>query len=150
MINKHLPITVFSIALCINTILHAEVYKWVDENGKTHYGDKPFNKDAETIELDKGPKLDPDHHSRADKQRRLLDVLDEERQDTKQQKAQAAADKKKREANCAIARKNLSKIRDATFLYKKSNDPRNPTVYSDAERGEITNKAKKAVEQWCK
>ena len=64
--------------------------------------------------------------------------------------AQRAAEKLKREANCAKARKNLQDIMNAAFLYKKSNDPLNPIVYSDEERKDITTKAKKAVQDWCK
>ncbi len=136
--------------LTVTNLLFAEVYKWVDETGKTHYSDKPHNDDAELIRLKKKPELDADHNIRVEKQRRLLEVLEGEHEDTTQQKAQAAAEKRQREINCKKARKNLQNIKNAGFLYKKADDPRNPIVYSDEERSEITRKAKKAVETWCK
>ncbi len=132
------------------TFLSAQVYKWVDENGKTHYSDKPQGENAKAIRLEKTPALDSDHDSRVEKQRRLLEVMAEERQETKQLAAQRAAEKLKREANCAKARKNLQDIMKASFLYKKSNDPLNPIVYSNEERNDITMQAKKAVQDWCK
>jgi Domain of unknown function (DUF4124) len=132
------------------TPLSAEVYKWVDEKGKTHYSDKPHDEKAETVQIKKTPELDPTHKSRAEKQRRLLKVLDEERQETKQRKAAATAEKHKREANCAKAKKELQNMKNASFLYKESNDPKNPLIYSDKERAHFTEEAKKAVQHWCK
>jgi len=141
---------VFLITCLAATSLSAEVYKWVDEKGKTHYSDKPVNENAETVEIKKTPALDAGHKSRVEKQRRLLKVLDEERQETKQQKAEAKAEKLKRKTNCAKARKELQEIKSASFLYKESSDPRNPLVYSDAERSKFTEDAENAVQHWCK
>lgn len=36
--------------LLVATLAHATVYKWVDENGKVHFSDKPV-KNAEVVEL---------------------------------------------------------------------------------------------------
>lgn len=131
------------------TPLFAAVYKWVDENGKTHYSDKPIDEKAETIQIKNAPELDPLHHSRVEKQRRLLKMLDEERQEMKQNRADAAVLKRKRELNCARARKDLQDINNAGFLYKKSDDPKNPLIYSNEERARITDAAKTAVHHWC-
>lgn len=132
------------------TPLFAAVYKWVDENGKTHYSDKPLDEKAETIQIKETPQLDANHDSRVEKQQRLLKVLDEERQEAKQIKAEERTERLKREANCARARKDLENIKNASFLYKKSDDPRNPTVYSDEERAKIFEEVKIAVQLWCK
>lgn len=38
---------------------YGEVYRWVDENGKVHYGDNPPEKaDAKTVEIEKPPTVD--------------------------------------------------------------------------------------------
>ena len=149
-VSYRMRLFVLFITVIYATFLSAQVYKWVDENGKTHYSDKPHDENAEAIHIEKTPTLDTDHDSRVEKQRRLLEVMAEERQETKQLKAQAAAEKLKREVNCAKARKNLQDIMNAGFLYKKTNDPLNLIVYSDEERKDITTKAKKAVQDWCK
>jgi len=131
------------------TLLPAQVYKWVDKSGKTHYSDKPHSINAETFRLKKTPVLDPDHDSRVEKQHRLLVVMEEEREETKKLKAQAAAKKLQRKVSCARARKNLQDILNARFLYKKSNDALNPIVFNNKERSEITKEAKKAIRDWC-
>lgn len=35
--------------------LHAEVYKWTDENGKIHFSDKPINEKSAKIKIKKPP-----------------------------------------------------------------------------------------------
>lgn len=130
--------------------LQAEIYKWVDENGKTHYGDKPQTTDAEKIEIKDAPNADAGVKTRSLKQKRLLKVYDEERAEKKQNKAKLAAEKRKREENCRKAKKNLAAIRNASFIYTKSEDPKNPNVYSKEERQKITDGAVKKVDKWCK
>ena len=127
----------------------AEIYKWEDENGKIHYGDKPPVEDAESIELRSAPKADPNRNSRQEKQRRLLKLLEDDRQVAKKKKAEAKAAKAEREEKCLKARKDLQQVRDASFLYKKSEDPRNPQVYSDEERQEITRGLQNDIKKWC-
>ena len=117
----------------------AQVYKWVDENGKTHYSDKPHDKQSETIQIRKTPKLDPGLETRLKKQKRLLEVMDEERQESRENKAAIAEEKRKRESNCIKARKNLQEIKNASFLFEESED-----------RVKATKDAEKAVQNWCK
>ena len=146
-----LPLLFIPLFICSTiTPLSAQVYKWIDENGKTHYGDKPENDTAESVHIRKKSALDPDHQSRAEKRTRLLNILDEEREEMKQEKAQEAEDKRKLAAKCAQEKKNLEKINNATFMYKKSDDPKNPIVYSHEERQKITNNLKKAIQKYCK
>lgn len=37
--------------LMLNSAAHAEIYKWVDANGRIHFSDKPNSKDAEEIKI---------------------------------------------------------------------------------------------------
>ena len=127
----------------------AEIYKWVDENGKTHYGDKPPTSDAENIELKSSPKADPNLGSRQEKQRRLLQLLEDDREAAKKKKAKEKAAKAERQEKCLKAKKELQQVRDASFLYKKSDDPLNPQVYSEKERQEITRGLQDDIKKWC-
>ena len=127
----------------------AQVYKWVDENGKTHYSDKPYDEKSETIQIRKKPALDPEHAARTKKQKRLLKVMDEERQQSKQNKIAKAEEKHKRKSNCKKARKKLQGIKNASFLYDETDDPDNPLVYSDEKRRKATADAEKSVKKWC-
>ena len=138
-----------SLIVLVAPLASAQVYKWVDENGRTHYGDKPLSKEAETLHFQEPPQLDEDHKSRTGKQRRLLEVYDEERAENKQRKAEIATKKLKRNSECQKARKNQQDIAKATFLYKKSDDPNNPIIYSEEERRKASQRVADKVKKWC-
>jgi len=141
--------TAVLVALIGSTAVSAEIYKWVDKSGTTHYGDTPPGENAETVQVDEAPERDPGHESRSEKRQRLLEILAEERREARELKAKAAAEKKRRQAECREARKELQAIRNAAYLYRKTDDPDNPVIYSDEQRAAITRRAEEAVRKWC-
>ncbi len=52
----------------------AEVYKWVDEKGKVHYGDRPLP-GAQSMRLKDVPQVTPIAGEREEKRERLLQVF---------------------------------------------------------------------------
>lgn len=56
-INMKLLLKVVLIFLCVNTQAMAEIYKWVDERGVTHFGqNSPENVEAEKLNINIGIK----------------------------------------------------------------------------------------------
>ena len=53
MVKNRLILSIVTASLClfIQSPLHADVYKWVDENGQVHYGEKPGNTAAEEVTI---------------------------------------------------------------------------------------------------
>ena len=66
------------IFLLFISVSHAEIYKWTDENGQIHYGERPNNPNTEKIEIKStAPKPDAGIDSdRKEKQRKLLEAFD--------------------------------------------------------------------------
>lgn len=129
--NKFLIIIFF--LFCLSNA-NAEIYKWIDENGKVVYGDKPISSDAEQIKIKKTPVQDPVVQQRNEKQNKLLGVMQEEREE---RSALRKEEKKKNDEHkkmCADARKALQKIKNARFLYEKTDDPNNPKIMTNEER----------------
>lgn len=129
--NKFLFI--ISILSCLSNV-NAEVYKWVDENGKIVYGDKPTSTDANEIKIKRTPEKDSVVQERNTKQNKLLDVMKQERTERDALKKEEKKKKHEQEKMCANARKKLQKMKDASYLYQKSDDPNNPIIMSDEER----------------
>lgn len=128
----------------------AEVYKWVDEQGHVHFGDKPPEQGAEKLEIDThAPAQDPSLEQQRERRDKLLEMYQEERADHDQTAAKAHEEKQKREQNCARAREQLRQTRAAQFLYQKTDDPRNPRVLSDQERAAETARMERQVAEWC-
>ena len=129
--NKFLIIIFF---LFCPSIVNAEVYKWIDENGKVVYGDKPTSSDVDEIKIKRTPVQDPVVQERNEKQNKLLDVIQQERDERNALKKEKKEKKDEQKKMCADARKELIEIKEAGFLYKETDDPNNPIIMTDNER----------------
>ncbi|MBF8268575.1 MAG: hypothetical protein HW386_284 [Gammaproteobacteria bacterium] len=155
-INGYLPGVLLTVIIILSSLLTtvvvqaAEIYKWVDENGKVHFGDRPEARTAEKIIIHNSAHGDTTYQNEVEKQTKLLEVYTDERQEQQQLKEKAREDKATRVKNCNLAKNNLAGMKTASFLYEPTKDPFNPRVLSQAERGAETAKAEAAVQQWCK
>lgn len=87
----------------------ASVYKWTDENGVTHFGDRePTGKNAERVSVRTG-KISGGQPQRSAQEQ--LDELESRQADEAGKREESAAEearRKQREANCETARSNLA------------------------------------------
>lgn len=127
----------------------AEIYRWVDEQGNVHYGDRPAGRSAESVDVAPGPARDPEAARRRARQRKLLDVMEEEQQIERRQEQQAQAERKERERKCRIARDRLDGYRRANVLYDYDASG-NRRYLDDTERERAMAEARRAVEHWCR
>jgi len=117
----------------------AQVYKWVDERGVTHYGEKPQAKGAKPVTLvdptggpresadrqkpdTRGPtasKAEPAGEERDFQKRREARLREEaqQQQDRQAQSRQAASDQSRKQAECQRANSDLVVIRRNTTNY---------------------------------
>lgn len=82
-----------------------EVYKWVDDKGRVHYGDKPVGKSADqaTEVKIKEPGAPPPPDSRVEDRRKVLRSLEEARiarQRALQEQLQGKSEERRREKKC--------------------------------------------------
>lgn len=97
------------IALLLSFSVNAQIYKWVDDNGQTHYSQEPpASGDAQKIEAPPPPPIDPDEA------RKDVEALIEQQQAAEkaeheaEQKAQQQAEQEAiLQENCRVARENL-------------------------------------------
>jgi len=132
------------------TLSAADIYKWVDEHGRVHYGDRPPGADIPRMPLEPAERADPDLSERRDKQKKLLEVLAEEREEETRRLEQARQEDALRRENCERARRSLESVRDAGYIFESSADPDNPQILSDAERDEYTRSLESDVKNWCR
>ena len=87
------------------------VYKWTDENGVTHFGDRqPTGKQSESVSIRTGKPSGPGTESAPmSPQQKVQQITEQEAENSKNQKARAVekAREKQRLANCNTARTNL-------------------------------------------
>jgi hypothetical protein len=131
----------------------ADVYRWVDEHGRVHFGDRPPASEAvetTTVETQTGPPPDAASSSsdRGVARQRLLDQYQKER-DAKQEAAQRKREEEqRREQLCVQARTDLENYRTHPMLYEMASNGERRYL-SDEERAQTIAEARQAVEHWC-
>jgi hypothetical protein len=138
----------FCFILHTNTA-YSEVYKWIDENGKTVYGDKPVSENANVIKIRKKPSTDKAYLERREKQQKLLDVMQDERNEKITSKKEEKEKKEKQKLQCAKLKKELKEARNASALYEDTDDPDNPRFFSDEERKAEEKKYEMYIKENC-
>ncbi len=107
--NRKILMLTLLMAMTPGLAAGASVYKWTDENGVTHFGDRqPTGANSEQVNVRSGTT------SRGQEQRRSaqdqLGDLQQQQQTQEQRRQETAVEearRKQREANCATARSNI-------------------------------------------
>jgi hypothetical protein len=140
---------------------HAQLYKWVDENGKVHYSDQPPPSSVtstKTIErarpravaapsgdavqeTAKGPKTIADQEMEFRKRR----VQAAEAEAKRQQEAQASAEKQR---NCQQAKARVTNLERGGRITKQGADGEQ-NFLEDADIARELVEARKIADSWC-
>ena len=129
---------------------YATMYKWVDEEGNTHYSEKPPVGDVEVQTVKPPPKVDTESANKAleGKQNKLKEI-DNDR--AKQAEAVAAENERMGidKKNCETARKNLASVNANPRVYGTDADGTRYKLGEDARQAKIA-AANEAVAKYCK
>ena len=110
--NRKILTLTLLLAVVPGVAMSASVYKWTDENGVTHFGDRqPTGSKAERVNVRSGTSTDASGN-RQSPQERLRNVQEQRADETEQRREMAAeeARTKQREANFETARSNSNVI----------------------------------------
>jgi len=128
---------------------YAEIYKWIDEQGKVHYGDKAVEDSKEIdVNISNRGHLKV-NESREKKRRKLLKAFDDDRQRENKEKAKKKKKKKKLKRNCAISKDRLRVYERAGSLYDIDKNG-NKVVLSNKEREKTLTELRKSINKHCK
>lgn len=128
---------------------YAEIYKWVDEQGKVHYGDKAINNSTEMdVNISKKGHIKIKNSREVKRQKLLESYADDDDRETKE-KEKLKKKKKKHERNCVYSKDRLRQYERASSLYNLDKDGKRITV-SKEERIRKTNDLRKKINKYCK
>lgn len=132
------------------TAAFAEIYKWVDENGQTHYTQQaPRDVPATVIKTPPPPAIDPNIA-----QQQVDDLIkqqeSEEKMSIEQQNQQkiAAENKAEQEKNCKIAQQQLQQYQNNPGRRIMDADG-NVTRLTEEERQQKIKEAQENVTKYC-
>ncbi|PHQ23924.1 DUF4124 domain-containing protein [Marinobacter guineae] len=147
--NRKILTLTLLLAVVPGVAMSASVYKWTDENGVTHFGDRqPTGAKAERVNVRSGTSSDAAGKKQSP-QERLQDMQDrqEGEAEKRQETAVEEARRKQREANCATARSNLDVIdRNARIRIEEDGEQR---YLSEEEIAEKRAEFERIAEENC-
>ncbi len=129
------------------------VYKWVDEDGTTHYTDRPpVSGDAELLSIQSRRTNNGAVQARLAKRSEATEVANlrdaQQAEDASAEKDNQAQIAEQRRANCQQARGTLTKYDDAHILYKPLADGEREYL-TDDEIDAARLAARESVKEWC-
>ncbi len=143
----------FLLLLLVSVNATAGIYKWVDEDGRVQFGDRPppegTNSD-EVVMRNQGPVSEVAAPvNRKEARERLLEQYQRERAEKKEAAAKKREEKKQRAALCSYARSRVTRYLESGSLYR--NAPNQERKYlTDQERDTALARARADVKKWCK
>ncbi|MFM9969598.1 MAG: DUF4124 domain-containing protein [Burkholderiales bacterium] len=131
----------------------AQVYKWVDEKGVTHYGSKPpQGRKAQVVEEKLATPPNPKSPSARPPDWKSEEADFQERRLKAERAEQVEAERKTGEERqrraCFEARDNLARMRASPRIYRL-NEKGERVFYDDAEREASISRVEKLVAQRC-
>ncbi|VAW63347.1 hypothetical protein MNBD_GAMMA09-542 [hydrothermal vent metagenome] len=140
---------IFIVLLFIPLMLQAEIYKWVDAEGNTHYGDKPV-KDSQQMDIDIRDKGNiKTSQSRENKRRKLISSFDDDRDRENKEKKKRKEERKKMARNCVLAKDRLRQYERVRYLYSLDMSGSRVVVPDDV-RKKNTELLRKQIREQCK
>lgn len=111
-------------ALCVLLAggLHAGVYKWVDEQGRVHFGDRPPAEQGEPVDLPASPPPSAPPSDSVPDRGRLLRMYEQERQDKQRKQAEQATADAERRRECDRTARTLRLYQRVGPLYDTLED----------------------------
>ncbi len=147
---KSVGVFIFSFLLFINApLVLSEVYKWVDKNGKTHYGDKPKNSESVEIKIKSEPIPQSDLVERQQKREKLLKIYEEEREQKKDEKVLAKEKREERKKQCKNARVELIDYQRGGQLLYELDENGDRYFLTDEDRQERQEYWQSEVDRLC-
>ena len=127
----------------------AAMYKWVDEEGNTHYTQSPPPGDIESESIKPPPKINPEHdQKRVQGRQQMLDDIAKQRKDKNDEALKAEQEAQKRASECEMAKKRLASYERPRIMVKDANG--NPTRLDEEQRMAEIKKSRDLVKEACK
>jgi hypothetical protein len=148
----HLSVVICS--LLFSFAAQADVYKWVDADGKTHFGDKvPESANVETLNLPSTPRSSsqPDVSPQEIKQRqqKMLDVFEDSRNAKNTKLAEKLAERKERlRETCNKSASIMSTVRTGSLYTTNKDGSRN--YLPESERETVEKRVAQSFKQNCR
>lgn len=139
------------VLLVTGSVTQAEIYRWVDEKGQVHYGDRPQQKqNSQQIKIKPKPASNSSGAPRnlQQEQQKFLRSLEAERQEREEQRARQAKQDEEKQKKCHKARDDLRLYSETNILYELDKNGQRRTL-NDQEYKNVLAETQKLIDKYC-
>ncbi len=133
------------IAALLPTLATAEIYRWTDEQGRVHFGQRPVA-GAEPVQV-KPQVVERDTHTQ-EREARTQRFYDARREEQQQAAATAAAQREERAGECRELRRRLEQMPEG-YRYYREGAGGERIYYSDDETDAARRQLRERIAQRC-
>ncbi|MCW8889505.1 MAG: DUF4124 domain-containing protein [Sedimenticola sp.] len=136
------------------SMAQAAVYRWVDEQGRVQYGDRPpLDQQSEELKIKSSSRSEPaagqpTQGQRQELRQKLLDSYQEERAEKREARKKREEQAEQNKMRCAKAKNRLRDYENSSALYELQPDG-SRTYLSKAEFEATLKEAREAVKRLC-
>ena len=148
------PVFIYSCLLLLffTPLANAEIYKWTDENGRTHYGDKPGAESTEVIEYQAGQaeqiEAGRSWQEIQQDQEKVLNYLEEAREERQQVRQEKSNRLQQQKQNCQEAEDYRREYTSAPRYYREGKHGKPEFISQDEIDAEVE-KAESYLKKNC-
>lgn len=135
-------------------VLSAQAYKWVDQNGQIHYGEKPPQgadsaREMKLRDSDAQPEQKAAAEQRLQRMKKRLRAYDDERQKESEEIAKAQKERQKRSAECKRLGIELRDLKVGGTRYYELDDQGKRVFLSDHDIKARVQRLEKYIDRNC-
>ncbi|MBT7952459.1 MAG: DUF4124 domain-containing protein [Gammaproteobacteria bacterium] len=148
-INRKLPILLISCICLSSQLAVAEMYKWVDDEGNTHYTQSPPPGDVEKEIIKPPPRIDSEHsQNQLENRKKNLSDAREGRLKANEKKENEQQELEQQRAACEQAKARLASYQRPRVKIKDKDG--NATRASEEQRQKEIVKSRELIAELCK
>ncbi len=132
-----------------SSITFAAMYKWVDEEGNTHYSQSPPPGDIKGETIKPPPRINPEYDTKKQGERsQMLDDIQKKREQAREEQLKAEEESAQKQKQCEQARARLASYERPRIMVKDADG--NPTRIGEDQRMAELEKSRELVRELCK
>lgn len=150
MYKKIISIVFLLVVIYCQSPANAEVYKWVDEHGQTHYSERPPDGSATEIKIKEPQNVDKALEKNMEERDKMLKIYEEERNLKKEEKLKAEAEAEKMKRKCMEVKNDLADMQQAGIVYYVLDEKGERIYLSEEEMTKRRAKLQAQYNEYCK
>lgn len=149
-----IKVTTLIICLLASCIASADIYKWTDEDGQVHYGEKPKERASEPMVMPKHYKKPltppPNENQRLENIRKWTDARQKEREQEKLKNAELEKKKAEIDKRCNALKNELADMERGGVSWYRLDEAGQRQYYSDKEIANQENELRQTIKKNCR